>query len=158
MSRSCVTSKLKVNCDVHYFLLQIYQQFDESGCDIATPSATGSNRIFIENTHRKRSLAIEICNQQHLRCHGGSLPSSFRSADLPVPLSGASPARYRRTRSVTPRIHAVSANGNLGSPRANGLESIPSSVNTQSEITNSLPMSSEVQNIFSFLFEFLLDI
>ena len=103
-----------------------------------------SSGIITESVHRKRSLAIEIRNQQHLRgISGGSLPSSFQSAHLTLPLSGASP-RYRRPRSSTPRFHSVHSSYRIGNNRVSEPESPLSPIKADDAVNISLPISSEV--------------
>lgn len=101
--------------------------------------------LMMKNTHRKRTLAIEICNQQHLRYSGGSLPSSFQTAHLTLPLSGASPIRNRRPCSISPRLDSVHVSGKIENHPVFEPESLTSSLNMGGEPPNPKPLSSEVQ-------------
>ncbi len=128
-----------------FICLATFHQNTESRSDDTSLATTPnpSSGIFLESAHRKRSLAIEIRNQQHLRYSGGSLPSSFQSAHLTLPLSGASP-RYRRPRSSTPRFHSVHSSYRIGNNRVSEPESPLSPAKADDAVTASLPVSSEV--------------
>lgn len=92
-----------------------------------------------ENAHRKRSLAIEIRNQQHLRISGGSLPSNFQSAHVTLPLNGSS-SRHRRPLNGNSRLHSMHTSYRIGKHHAFQSEmSVP-----EDEVTASLPNSFEV--------------
>ncbi|XP_032777259.1 uncharacterized protein LOC116916161 [Daphnia magna] len=78
-----------------------------------TPDRSGS--IVVENVHRKRSLAIEIRNQQHLRISGGSLPSNFQSAHVGLPVSRSS---LRHGRPLTSRFRSMHSSYRIGNNHA----------------------------------------
>ena len=92
-----------------------------------------------ENAHRKRSLAIEIRNQQHLRISGGSLPCNFQSAHVMLPLNGSS-SRHRRPLNGNSHLHSMHTSYRIGKHHAFQSEtSVP-----EDEVTASLPNSFEM--------------
>jgi hypothetical protein len=117
-----------------------HNQTTESRSDDTNLSTTPSRNGIMADTHRnKRSLAIEIRNQQHLRISGGSLPSNFQSAHVTLPLSGSS-SRHRRPLNGTSRLNSMHSSYRVGKSRA--FE--PESVVFEDEATASLPNSFEV--------------
>lgn len=119
------------------------QTTDSRSDDASLSTTPNPNGVVLTENVRKRSLAIEIRNQQHLRISGGSLPSSFQSAaHLALPLSGTSP-RYRRPRSSTPRSHSIHTTYRIGNHQVSEPESLFSPVKTD-VATVSLPISTEV--------------
>ncbi|XP_046447061.1 uncharacterized protein LOC124196221 isoform X1 [Daphnia pulex] len=114
-------------------------QTTESRSDDTNLSTTPSRNGIMADTHRnKRSLAIEIRNQQHLRISGGSLPSNFQSAHVTLPLSGSS-SRHRRPLNGTSRLHSMHSSYRVGKSRAFEQESVVA----EDEATASLPNSFE---------------
>lgn len=99
----------------------------------------------MKNTHRKRTLAIEICNQQHLRHSSGSLPSSFQTTHLTLPHSGNSPIRNRRPCSITSRLDSVHVSETSENHGVFEPESLASSTHKGGEPSISKPLGSEVQ-------------
>ncbi|KAI9565446.1 hypothetical protein GHT06_009238 [Daphnia sinensis] len=99
-----------------------------------TPDRTGG--IVVENARKKRSLAIEIRNQQHLRISSGSLPSNFQSAHVGLPVSRSS---LRHGRPLTSRFRSMRSSYRIGNNHSFESESTISPIKPKNTGTASLP-------------------